>query len=90
MDIGTIKDQLEWGKENLDNPLDNLELEQVEWLLEEIKQLKMVQYEYKCSGCGNFAKFLQRTCPNCGKQNYYTGSFKQEDLENWLKEKQEI
>lgn len=59
--------------------IDELELE--------VKQLKMAQYKYKCSGCGHFEKHLCRTCPNCEKQNYFTGSFKQEDLEQWLKEK---
>lgn len=56
-------------------------------LQEENIQLKMAQYKYKCSGCGHFEKYLSRTCPNCERQNYFTGSFKKEDLEHWLLEK---
>lgn len=56
--------------------IDELELE--------IKQLKMDQYKYQCSGCGEFEKTLSRTCPNCGRQNYLTGSFLKEDLETWM------
>jgi len=59
-------------------------------LSEENKKLKMAQYKYKCLGCGNFFRFYQRACPDCKKQNYFTGSFKPEDLENWLAEMQEI
>jgi rubrerythrin len=59
-------------------------------LSEENRRLKMDQYKYKCSGCGHFFKFHQRTCPNCQRTNYFTGSFKQEDLEDWLREMQEI
>lgn len=30
-----IKDHLGWAKENLDSPLDNLEVYQVDWLIEQ-------------------------------------------------------
>jgi DNA-binding transcriptional MerR regulator len=40
-----IKDQLEWGKENLDSPQDNLSLEDVEWLIEHAEKVDELQKE---------------------------------------------
>jgi protein gp37 len=31
--------------------------------------------QYQCSGCGHYANYYQNTCPMCGDQGYYSGSF---------------
>ena len=36
--LEAIKDQLEWGKENLDNQYENLDLEDIQWLFERVKE----------------------------------------------------
>ena len=36
--LEAIKDQLAWGKENLDSPYENLDLEDVQWLYERAKE----------------------------------------------------
>lgn len=38
-----IKDQLEWGKENLDSPQDNLSLKDVEWLIEQAEKVEALE-----------------------------------------------
>ena len=42
---------------------------------------------YKCSNCGNFieANYGHHKCSGCGERNYWTGSFKQEEYIEWLK-----
>lgn len=38
-----IKDQLVWGKENLDSPQDNLSLEDVEWIIEQAEKVERLE-----------------------------------------------
>lgn len=57
-ELEDIKDRLGWAKENLDSPLDNLEVYQVDWLIEQAeeaerlnKQLsKQVEMGYRFEG----------------------------------------
>lgn len=53
--IEQIKDQLEWGKENLDSPQDNLSLEDVKYLLEQVE--KAEQYKRMLEKIVAFTKY---------------------------------
>ena len=43
-------------------------------------------YEFRCENCGIFVKTLSLHCPNCHKEGYLCGSFKDEDLKKWLED----
>lgn len=41
-ELETIKEHLEWGFKNLDFPLNNLDTEQVEWLIKQAEKLRKI------------------------------------------------
>jgi len=45
--LQTIKDQFEWGEENLESGIYNLESDDVKWLIEQVKQLNKDKLYYK-------------------------------------------
>lgn len=41
-------------------------------------------YKFHCSSCGHFAKSYSSSCPVCGKEGYYSGSFSKDVLREWF------
>ena len=48
MDVTSLKkieSQLEWGKENLESPYDNLDEDDIKWLVERAKECEKIEQE---------------------------------------------
>lgn len=43
--LETIKDQFEWGEENLESGIYNLESEEIKWLIEQAEKVEQLEQE---------------------------------------------
>jgi hypothetical protein len=43
-------------------------------------------YKFRCENCGIFVKTLSLHCPQCKKEGFLCGSFKDEDLKKWIED----
>lgn len=82
--LQTIKDQFEWGEENLESGIYNLESDDINWLIEQAE--KVEQLQDKLQRCQESYTYFNRTCDYWrNKAKKYEEELKEiAKYENWL------
>jgi hypothetical protein len=77
--LQTIKDQFEWGEENLESGIYNLESDDINWLIEQAEKIQRCQESY--SGLNKMYDHWRNKAKELEKQLHQTQNIIKETLE---------